>query len=464
MDVLEKEIRDQLEARLDIRTVEKEELGEVFTPLSMIDNLYDNFPAAVWTDSTKKWLDPAAGTGNFPVVLFFKLMKGLAKRISSARERAKHIVENMIYMVEINKSSAAKCERIFKHLCADAKPNIVSGDFLKLSSGDEGFQHKEWPTHFDCVIGNPPYNIGGTKLEGTKRAHITFTKHALAILNNAGFVAYICPPSYREAQSPMNNLFKEAGGHLVYIKIYGAEETATLFHIQGRVDGFIYQRDKKGTTVIDDEYDIHTTGIALDFDQHIPNFGHTIFKKLLTKVKQLGYVDAYRNTEASTVKAATFGCGGRHKILHLIVAKGRRVYKSAKKHSLEGVPKILVNGLGVPYVYYDEKGEYGPSQTPVIIERPSAKLVQFMLSDFFSFMAWGLRLTGNNTLPYMFKYVPAIKGGVGPLKSVRNIGEWLGLTEAEMKFISDNFSKYTYEDADLIEPCIGRNTTRKIKK
>ena len=42
----------------------------------------------------------------------------------------------------------------------------------------------------------------------------------------------------------------------VFIKIYGAQETNKLFHIQGRVDGFIYQKDAKGSTIINDEYNI----------------------------------------------------------------------------------------------------------------------------------------------------------------------------------------------------------------
>ena len=66
-------------------------------------------------------------------------------------------------------------------------------------------------------------------------------------------------------------------------------------------------------------------------------------------------------------------------------------------------PKLLVNGLGLPYVYYD-KGEYGPSQTPIIVLKPSSKLVDFVKSDFFPFIAWGLRLTGNNNLPYLFDF------------------------------------------------------------
>ena len=54
----------------------------------------------------------------------------------------------------------------------------------------------------------------------------------------------------------------------VFIKIYGAKDTSKLFHIQGRVDSFIYQKDVKGTTTVNDEYNIITKGIQINLDRH----------------------------------------------------------------------------------------------------------------------------------------------------------------------------------------------------
>jgi hypothetical protein len=112
----------------------------------------------------------------------------------------------------------------------------------------------------------------------------------------------------------------------------------------------------------------------------------------------------------------------------------------------------MVNGLGVPYVFYDRRGEYGPSQSPVVILRPSAAIVNLLQSDFFSFIAWGLRLTGNNNLPYLFDYVPLLTGKT----TWRN----LGLTAAEVAFVQEHFHRYIYTDTDLIEPCV-RGTRKK---
>jgi hypothetical protein len=459
---LRQNIEDIINKHLPAKNSEKSEFGEVFTPISMIETLYEQFPKSIWSNPSNKWLDPSGGIGNFPLVLFFWLMNGLQKKIPSPTARAKHIIQNMIYIVEINKKNTTICKNIFKNLCPSATPNIHMGDFLKLEP-----DKIKWPSKYNCIIGNPPYNIGGTGLEGTKRTHIIFTERSINLLEKDGFLAFICPPSYRESNTPMNKLF--TNGHFVFIKIYGAKETSQLFHIQGRVDGFIFQLDKKGLTTINDEYGVITKDVSINLNNHIPNFGFSIFEKLYKKAEQLGSIKAFRNTELSSVKSHTFGCNGRNKILHLIVEKGKRVFKTTKKHSLMKTPKLLINGLGVPYVYYDSKGEYAPSQSPVIVLKPSKNTVNLINSKMFSFIAWGLRLTGNNNLPYLFNAIPDIsKDTHNSFKTMTDIKKGFGLTDSEIKFIEDNFHTYEYQNKDIFEKCSGTRkkspTKNKTKK
>lgn len=454
MNELEQEIDLLIEKYLPSKNKEKSELGEVFTPISMIDHMYDHFPPSVFKKN-HTWLDPSTGIGNFMIVLFFKLMKHIP--IINPTKRAKHIIENMLFMVEINPTNVTICKKIFHKLCPTATPNIFKGDFLlrKFPSS--------WPSSFNCIVGNPPYNIGGTGLEGTKRTHIIFTQHALEL--TSGYVAYICPPSYREANTTMNALFGR--GHFHYIKIYGPADTFNLFHIQGRVDTFIFKigksdakSDAKKETTINDEYNI-THNIHLDLSRHIPNFGHTIFDKLYKAVLKFGTCNAFRNTELSTIKSDTFGCNGKNKIMHLIVQEGRRVFKSTKKHALTSHNKILINGLGIPYVFHDKQGKYGPSQSPIIILDPSKSLVQLLQSDLFPFIAWGLRITGNNNLPYIFDYIPNVTSGT--FKTLSHIKSAFHLTISEIQFITEHFQAYSYADKDIIQPC-KKQSTKKNKK
>jgi type I restriction-modification system DNA methylase subunit len=43
------------------------QLGEVFTPPELVNEMLDRLPAELWTDPSKTYIDPACGTGNFLV-------------------------------------------------------------------------------------------------------------------------------------------------------------------------------------------------------------------------------------------------------------------------------------------------------------------------------------------------------------------------------------------------------------
>ena len=71
-------------------------MGEVFTPTSMIDEIFSEFPQPVWKNPNLKWLDTSCGLGQFPAILYFKLMAGLKSSIKNDRQRSAHILKNMI--------------------------------------------------------------------------------------------------------------------------------------------------------------------------------------------------------------------------------------------------------------------------------------------------------------------------------------------------------------------------------
>ena len=67
--------------------------GEVFTPPILINEMLDKLPAEVWFDPNKTWLEPSAGNGNFLVEVKARLMQ--------ANHDEKHILDNMLYSVEL---------------------------------------------------------------------------------------------------------------------------------------------------------------------------------------------------------------------------------------------------------------------------------------------------------------------------------------------------------------------------
>ena len=92
---------------------ERKENGEVFTPMWLVNEMLDKLPSDVWSDKNCKWLDPAVGIGNFPIEIYLRLMEGLKKIIIDKSERRRHILENMIYMIDINDKNINILKKIF---------------------------------------------------------------------------------------------------------------------------------------------------------------------------------------------------------------------------------------------------------------------------------------------------------------------------------------------------------------
>lgn len=105
---------------------------EVFTPPFLIEKMLDHLPPEVWSDPNKTWLDPCAGLGNFSVQVLKRLMEGLSQLEPDEEARKKHILEKMLYHVEMNPESVAKLQKV---LNPEGKYtlNVHCGDFLAFA-------------------------------------------------------------------------------------------------------------------------------------------------------------------------------------------------------------------------------------------------------------------------------------------------------------------------------------------
>ena len=138
-------------------TIENKELyGEVFTPFSLIKEMLNLIPEKVYETPDLTWLDPGAGSGNFSIFLYFKLLEALIIKIPNLEERKTHIIENMIYMVELRPENIA----ILKNLFGE-KANIYEGDYISYNHNP--YTNDPTSPVFDVIIGNPPFNCNGQK-------------------------------------------------------------------------------------------------------------------------------------------------------------------------------------------------------------------------------------------------------------------------------------------------------------
>lgn len=174
---------------LPIRLLEKKKYGEVFTPKELIDRMLDHLPAKVFQNPNLKWLDPCAGIGNFMIILYFRLMKGLEIWEPNQDKRSKHILQSMLYMVELNRENIDLCRKLFQNSI-----NIIEGDFLNV----------ELPVPFDIILGNPPFQEKVNKGGKNKLYERILLK---CLLLSPEYLLFITP----------DNLF--SGGSKAYLKL-----------------------------------------------------------------------------------------------------------------------------------------------------------------------------------------------------------------------------------------------------
>ena len=126
--------RERLEEEIKgYNTYEKRKLNdEVFTPPSLIEEILNSIPSNVWSDPNKTWIDPSAGIGNFSVFVLERLMVSLEEWEPDEEARKKHILECMLFHVEMNPESVAKLQKI---LNPEGKYtlNVHCGDFLAFA-------------------------------------------------------------------------------------------------------------------------------------------------------------------------------------------------------------------------------------------------------------------------------------------------------------------------------------------
>jgi hypothetical protein len=138
--------------------------------------MLDALPASVWKDKSLTWFDPACGIGNFPIMVYYRLLKGLDKTIISDKVRSRYIIEKMLFMNELNKKNVVLCRKLFAMIDPEAKLNISNKDFLEVSG------------KYDIIVGNPPYNEARVKETSDQPLYSKFIVKAIEMTDKLLFV------------------------------------------------------------------------------------------------------------------------------------------------------------------------------------------------------------------------------------------------------------------------------------
>ncbi len=343
---------------------EKNVRGEVFTPISLVNEMLDKLPENVWLNPHLKWLDPANGIGNFPVCVFLKLMgtlrdyndkEGLDLRDEEIRR--KHILENMIYVCELDKKNCLLYKILLGH---DGKYNlnIHQGSSLELDIKNIwGFDK------FDIIVGNPPYNKPkNSSLKGGYGGRSLWDKFVVKSveewLKQGGYLVFIHPPSWRKPEHYLWDILSQK--QILYLNCISEKKSKIHFGCSTIVDYYVlenkniykntevYGQDEKTYNINLNEWDFIPSGCIYDI-QKILGTNEVIYSRSL-------YGTDKKNVSRGKINEFKI------QIIHNMTKKGYGYVYSNENKGQIGISKVILSFGRHQYPVNDWEGKLGMSQ------------------------------------------------------------------------------------------------------
>jgi hypothetical protein len=463
-------------------TVSKEDklhFGEIYSPFSLIQNMFNLFNPEVFSNKHAKWLDTGAGTGYFSMILFDLLNKGLATIIFNEEERKTHIIENMIYLIELKTSNLTILRDRF-----GPKANIIGMDFLSYNT----------TINFDYIIGNPPYNANGLKKvptntktkkkEDGRTVWMHFIKKSLLLLKaDIGQLCYIVPSLWMKPdKAGLYNLLTK----YKIEKLNCLTNTATNKLFKGEAQTptcyFLLTNTITSTTsTTTNMHTIHTHTINI-FDKicnkyidytfslglSLPLFAQSIIQKLQPFITKAG----------GPIKVIKTNMPGKNSLISNTYDSIHFPYANITTCLLNGLqPELAINYSSSPQVYanqtklvlahkmygfpyLDKEGKYGISNRDnyVILLKPGEKtladlekLQDFLSTKFVLYIYEAARYRMKYLEKYAFEFLPDLTKlpdfptslhGPTSVNYENNVATYFGLNDEEKQHILDFGKKY----------------------
>lgn len=383
-----KDVILMLREYVKVGEVEKKKYGEVMTPLELVKDMLNTLPEEVWSNPDLKWLDPANGTGPYPVMVIYKLMNGLKDWEPDDEKRYKHIVENMIYVCELQPKN------MFLYLCAvdpydTYKLNIYTGSFL--SDGFDTHKKEVWNLdNFDVILGNPPYN--GAETGGGNSLWDKFIRKSIPLLNKNGFLSFVHPSAWRKPpseRSKTNDIWEllTHQNQLLYLEIHSTEDGVKVFNAGTRYDFYCVQKIKKykDSIVVDEKGIRHT--VNCEKWKFLPNYNLEKVYNLLGKDCEIIFSRSlYATDRPGVVSEQTDEY--KYPLVHSTPKAGVRYMYCNQDRGHIGTPKVIFGESGINHVVIDLEGDYGITNSAMAIKISSREegiaLQQYLLSQEFS--------------------------------------------------------------------------------
>ena len=274
-----KELLEYIEKNLKPKKEEKELYSEVYTPIWFIEQMINDIEKhdpELFNNPNIKIYDPCCGMGNFQIVLYYKLMETLKFWQPNNELREKHILENILYMGEINEKNCIIFKNIFDK-DNKYKLNLYCGDTVNLDI--KTIFNVEY---FDLIITNPPFTESNTNIP-------KYDKFIKYYIDKCKYFSIITPSSWlarcsKVKEEFVDNFFKR--NDIVYIK-----DCKDIFK-EINLSGFIYFLKKSNYS---EKCQFNEFSINLnDYDRLYDNMFKNI--NLINKLKKYKTLDSIYNS------------------------------------------------------------------------------------------------------------------------------------------------------------------------
>ena len=451
-------LEDNFSQHLDYNFELKELYGEINTPFNFINKMLSIIPKEYFENKTLKWLDPGSGHGNYSLCLFFILFKSLIKSIPNTEERKKHIIENMIYMIELNKDNIPFLRENFGE-----KGNIIEENYL------------EWETDlkFDFIIGNPPYNFNGVKKVPTKNnvnkkedgktIWCEFVKKNISLLKEDGIMNILIPSIWMKPdKAGMYDLFSKYDIQKLHTLSSSQTNKTFGFHVQTPTCYFLLtKRENEGKIELYDSLPNKYITFKLHKNIPIPLDFSSIINKFLKLTNKYGRLNVIKTNlpkkgvkliEHPNVKFPFKNV--KTTTLNKNKAPELQIMYSNEELAFNKQPKIIMAHKMYGFPYIDKDGSYGicSRDNYVIINRDLKEMElikEFLSNELILFVFETTRYRMRYLEKYVFEFIPDFC----KIDECRNmydnnkvdVYKLFGITKEEKEFIKNYYKiKYKY--------------------
>ena len=410
---------------LHVDKEDKEMYGEILTPFSLIDDMFSLLPQAVFSQKNKRWLDTGAGSGFFSIGLYHKLYEGLRQQIPLHQERHTHIIENMLFMVELRENNIEKLKQMFGE-----QANIIYCDYLSTD------YHPSLLKSFDYIIGNPPFHFNGVKKVPTNTIKskktdgttpwLSFIKKSLDLLRANGHLLYIVPSIWMKPDKA-RAYYLLTSYYLQKIKCYTNTETNRMFSGEAQTPTCVFLLKKKHyPTLLPQNIELFDkdrekfVNYILHPENPIPLFGASIIQKLqpfIGEAKIHLQVIKTNMPKKHIILSSSPSTAHKYPNIHTCTLRGLnpilKIMYSDQPLAFYGVPKLCLAHKMYGFPFLDTNGEYGISNRDnyVIINKSIMELKQiaaFLRTKTALYIFEATRYRMKYLEKYAFEFIPDI--------------------------------------------------------